>query len=198
MNKLFFFLLVLGVIPAMAQDSVADAARASKQKQAVPKKVLTDDDLPSSSSGGSSTSASSADLGAGWDADLNRVRMAYREVCSDPSLHGAKTLPSAKQKQIDEAMAPLRARIAREEDDMKLIKAHMDRLAADEKDEIAAAGSDKQKAAEIHERYEALVKEDKVKVAITMQIAGVVVKEMGSIAAECLQSSKAASTPNGQ
>lgn len=188
MKKLFLLLFVLGAIPLLAQDSVADAARASKQRTATAKKVVTEDDMPSH--GISSGSGGAVDVDGSWGSDLDRVRMAYKQLCSDPTLHDAKTLPASKQKYIDEAMAPLRARIAREEDDMKVIKARLERMDLEEQTEVASAGGDKQKTAEIHARYTELRNKDKEKIATTMQIASAVYKEMMSIASECMQSAK--------
>lgn len=190
MKKLLLFLLVIGAMPVLAQDSVADAARASKQKTTTAKRIITEDEMPSRGTSGGSGGV--VDLDGSWGSDLDRVRMAYKQLCSDPTLHDAKSLPASKQKYIDEAMAPLRARIAREEDNMKVIKARLERMDQEEQNEVASAGSDKQRVAEIHAHYTEMRNKDKEKIATTMQIAGAVYKEMMSIASECMQSAKQA------
>jgi hypothetical protein len=185
MKKLLILFFAVGLLPAFAQDSIADAARASKAKQGAAKKVITDEDMPS-------TSTASSSVGSGdWESDLSRVRAVYRDLCADPALRNAKSLPADKQKLVDDAMAPLKARMERDKLEMNNIKARLADLKRREDAEVSAAGSDQQRVNEIHERYIEQRKPDQAKVAATLQMTGEIFKQMMSTLSECIQTASA-------
>jgi hypothetical protein len=192
---LFLLLLTTAVLPLSAQDSVADAARATKaQKQGTAKKVFTDEDMP----GKSSAASGDSPLDSDWQADLDRMHNAYKQVCSDPANRNAKSLSSDQQKLIDDSSQPLKARMVKQEEEMNRVKEDMEKLKLNEEADVIAAArkggtmteEDKRQLAAVHDRYNNMRKEKQMLVAEALQRSEYIYKAIMALATECTQAPK--------
>jgi hypothetical protein len=183
-KPLGLFLLVSLAVPAVQAQSVADAARAARDRQQTPtaKKVITDEDMPTSARSGGS-SGSDFRLGPDWEADIDRFRSTYSQLC----MAGAqKSLTAAQKQQLEEAAQPLKARMDQEKEELKQVKAEVERMKSEEAAELAAAPDEAAKEA-VRKHYVELLKPKQLVVAASLQRAGRVLTEVINVASQCLQ-----------
>jgi hypothetical protein len=184
MKKLTLLVLLL-CVPAVCQ-SVAEAARAAKEKKQSAKKVITDEDMPSTSSSGTASNVDGSDSDAGWDADLERMRRAYKQVCS---VSAPRTKMSAEQKKfLEDESQPMKARMEIESKEIDKLKQSLEQLKRDEATEVAAAGSDAATISGIHKRYAEQTKPIQARAAVSMRRVMQVLKESFGALGECLES----------
>ncbi len=199
MKKALFLLLVLAALPVTAQ-SVADAARASKDKSHATR-VITNEDVPSASAdalAASSTGSTPVSLDSTWDADIDRLKRAYRDICSNPEYRNGKAVSADIQRQLEEAGQPLRARLAKEEAELKVVRDEMDAIKRDAEAESAAikakggkaSPADMQRIEEIRVRLAEQLKSKQGVITDAMAHAGAVYKEIMGALSECTQTGK--------
>ncbi len=186
MKKLIWLVVLILCVPAACQ-SVADAARASKEKkQGTARRVITDEDMPSTAAtGGSETSS---DLGdAGWNADLERMRRAYQQVCSASP---AGKLTADQKAILEQESKPLKDRLENESLEADKLKAQLGELKKAEQSEVDAAGGDQKRIAEIRERYAAETKPIQARATVSLQRVMMVLKESFGALGDCAKNMK--------
>jgi hypothetical protein len=184
-RKLCLILLLAFTAHCLQAQSVADAARAARERQQSPtaRKVITDEDLPPSTD--SAANGAAISLGPEWDADIERFRSAYKQICSAA---GSRTSLTAKEKQLlEQASQPLKTRMEQEQIQMKQLKADLQLLKNNEDVELAAAGADQGRVSVIRSRYAALRKEKQAIIATSLQRAVKVFNEVMTVASDCLK-----------
>jgi len=100
----------LGQSPTSADQSVADAARASQRQQrsAGTGRVITDDDIPDKRQTGM-TEASSGDVGV--QAEIDHLRTVYLKICADPEVQRSRRFSPEMKRELEAVAQPLRKRL---------------------------------------------------------------------------------------
>lgn len=146
------FLLIALPVSAVSQ-SVADAARTSRDKQkSQARKTITDDDMapaPMSSGDGN------------WQNELDRMKTVFEQICSDPKTENGRMLGDQDKQAIDEAVKPLRARIEEINRRSKEYKEEFAKLDKEQEAVLLAAASkgepteeDRQKALQMKSEFD--------------------------------------------
>jgi Domain of unknown function (DUF4047) len=183
MKKLTLLVLLL-CVPGFCQ-SVAEAARAAKEKKQSAKKVITDEDLPSTREN-SAASAEGAVLDSDWTTDVERMRRAYKQVCSGAP--GKTKLTEEQKNFVEEESKPLKARMDLESKQVDKLKEEMTQMKRDEEAEVAAAAGDQRKITDIHEHYAQKAKPLQQRAATSLQRVMLVVKESFAVLGDCMPS----------
>jgi hypothetical protein len=186
MKKLVLLILLSLTVAGWAQ-SVADAARATRDKaKPIARKTITDDDL---TIGGSSSSSGEVD----WQAQLDTMRNVFRRICSDPKTQNGRVLSEQDRGAIDDAVKPLRTRIDGVNAKSKEYKEEFAKL---EKEQEAAllgtlpkgdqfTDAERQKITEINSDYDSRRKALKAKVEQELKANEQLKNDVVAVGEEC-------------